>query len=88
MDIDKLIDESIDALADDNPNQGAECLIELAKAWASCGLTQQSFSELRIYIVEQAKRRDQCPRLIEIKLKEAEKQLKRVRDGEPAAIYV
>ena len=86
-DIDGLINDTIDALADDNPNYGAECLVELAQAWASCSLTHASFEAMRIYIVEQAKKRDQCPILIEMKLKESEKQLQRVRNGESTIIY-
>ena len=87
MDIDKLIDDCIDSLADDNANIGSECLVELAKAFAVTGMELESFLNLRTYIVQQALQRDQCPRLIETKLIESEKQLQRSRNGESSVIY-
>ena len=87
MDVDRLIEESIDALADDNPTHGAECLVDLAKAFAVTGMGQDSFNNIRYYIIEKAKERDQCPGLIDIKLKLAEQKLQEARNGEPTRIY-
>ena len=61
MDVDRLIEESIDALADDNPAHGAERLVDLAKAFAVTAMGQVSFNNIRYYIIEKPKERDQCP---------------------------
>lgn len=73
MDIDKLISESINALADDNPSTGVECLVELANAFAVTGMSEYSFLNLRKYIIQEALKLPQCPILIETKIKQAEK---------------
>lgn len=85
--IDRLMDESIKALADDNAHAGAECLVELAKAFARAGLRRSSFANIRKHLLQEAMKLDQCPLLIETKLIIAEKNLLRARNGECAIIY-
>jgi len=85
IDITKLMDDCIDALADDNVNAGAECLVDLANAWARGGMSQNSFNDLRKHLVQEAKKRDQCPQLIDTKLLIAEQNLRKSRNG--TALY-
>jgi hypothetical protein len=53
-DINDLIDECIQALSDDNIQHGADQLYELAVLWTKAGLTQESFQDIRKYIVNEA----------------------------------
>lgn len=78
--IDKLIEDAIDALADDNMNTGIDCMIELCAAFGKAGYKKASFNHLRQHIILEARRRDQCPVLIDTKLKLAEEQLRKIRD--------
>ena len=72
--LDRLIQSAIDALADDNINIGAEALVEIAGVWAQAGIPQSSFAEMRVFIVESAKKKtsalfiDEKLRLYERKL--------------------
>lgn len=52
--INLLIDMCIQALSDDNIEQGADQLYELAVIWARAGLTQKSFADIRKYIINEA----------------------------------
>jgi len=80
--IDALIDQCIEALADDSINQGANALFELAILYAKAGIGRYSFNNMRLYIIHEAKKMDQCPELIETKLKIAEKQMREMRNNE------
>jgi len=53
-DINELVDDCIDHLCDDNPEYGAGSIVQLAKLWAKAGLTQQSFMDMRQYIINSA----------------------------------
>lgn len=77
-DINDLIDECIDNLADDNILVGATSLQELAIAWAKAGLTLESFLDIRQFIINQASERTDAL-FIQEKLKLSETQLKRER---------
>jgi len=78
--IDKLIQECIDNLTDDNINCGAECLQELAQYFAKAGMTQQSFADTRTYIINEAKKMT-CALFIDEKLKISEQALMEKRTG-------
>ena len=54
IDIDKLIDDCIDELADDRVDAGVENLYELAILWKSAGLDRDSFADICGYIENQA----------------------------------
>lgn len=77
---DKLIQECIDNLADDNINSGGESLQELARYWSKAGLDYRSFCDMRIYIIESAKRKTDAF-FIDEKLKIAEQNLMKKRTG-------
>ena len=61
LQFDDLVEESINLLCSDNINQGAEALLEIAQYMAKAGLTQQSFYDLRQFIVMQAEERTSKP---------------------------
>ena len=54
MDVDKLIDDCIDQLADDRVDAGVEALYELAILWKSAGFSRDDFAEICSYIEQQA----------------------------------
>ncbi len=78
--INKLIDECIDQLADDNTRVGAESLVELAHVWANAGIDISSFLDIRKYIINEAIERTD-PMFIEEKLQQAEQLLRETRCG-------
>ena len=80
-DINELIDDAIDHLCDDNAEYGAGTLVELAHLWAKAGLTQQSFEDIRHYIIESAIERlgTSATSFIHMKLQVAEQSLKKER---------
>lgn len=78
--INKLIDEAIDQLADDNPTLGAEALQELAKIFAKAGQPIQSFLNIRTYIINEAIAKTD-PLFISLKLESAEAKLREARNG-------
>jgi len=80
--IDALIDQCIEALADDSVNQGANALLELSILYAKSGTPKAAFNNIRMYIISEAKKFDQCPKLIEMKLKIAEKEMRKIRNNE------
>ena len=73
-----LIDEAINALADDNPEVGAESLVELAHVFAKAGTGMKSFLNIRQHIVQEAIGRTSRP-FIEYKLVAAERKLQNER---------
>ena len=77
--IDKLIQDAINALADDNINTGAEALKELAVLWAKAGIPQSSFDDMRKYIVESAKKKTSAL-FIDEKLRLSEQKLQAGRN--------
>ena len=77
--INPLIDECVDHLCDDNPEFGAESLVELANLFAKAGLGMQSFLNMREYIVQTAKERIGNHSFIDYKLKLAERELTKTR---------
>ena len=74
------IDEAIVHLCDDDPNQGAGALLEIAQMWAKAGLPQSSFTEVRQHIVNEAKARTDAL-FIDEKLLNAERLLQEQRNG-------
>jgi hypothetical protein len=80
--IDALIDQCIEALADDSVNQGANALLELAILYGKSGTPRAAFNNIRMYIIREAQKLDQCPKLIEMKLKLAEQELRKMRNNE------
>lgn len=67
-----LIDEAINALADDDITKGADELIELAHIFAKAGAGQSSFMSIRQYVINEARERT-CAPFIEEKLKLVER---------------
>ena len=82
--VDILIGQCIDALADDQANQGANALMELAMLFSLAGFPRSNFNDTRMYIINEAKKRDQCPKLIEMKLKMAEQDMRKLRNNDRA----
>jgi len=77
---DAMIEECISNLASDDINSGGESLVELARYWAKSGLTQKSFLDMRIYIIEMAKKQTDAL-FIDEKLRLAEQSLREKRTG-------
>ena len=70
MDIDKLIDDTIDELSDDRVDAGVENLYELAIIWKSAGMSRDSFADICGYIeYEAAKKSDET--FVQIKIQNA-----------------
>lgn len=70
-----LIDEAINALADDDINRGADELIELAHIFAKAGSSIEAFQDIRKYIITEARERTCAPFIAEkLKLIERRKQ--------------
>lgn len=78
--IDNLITEAIADLADDDANRGAETLQELAQLFASAGMTQESFNNIRKHVVDSAIELTD-PFFIKLKLEKFERQLQEKRSG-------
>jgi len=80
--INELIDDCIDHLCDDNPEYGAGSLQELAHIWARAGLTQNSFADIRQFIIKSAIERlgTQATAFIHYKLKLSEQLLQKERN--------
>jgi len=78
--IEKLIDECIDSLCDDNIFHGAESLQELAQNFAKAGMTMKSFLDIRTFIINQAKEKTDAL-FIDEKLKLSEQALREKRTG-------
>lgn len=77
---DVLIDEAIDHLVDDDISKGADVLTEMARYWAKAGLPIESFMNMRLFVINEAKARTSSA-FIEEKLKLAERQSKVIRNG-------
>lgn len=84
---DNLIEDAIDSLIDDSPEKAAECLVELAHVWASCGMPRSSFENLRKYIVNEAESRTDAV-FIREKLTIAEQFLREQRHAKTSAGFV
>lgn len=56
-DINDIMDEAIDALADDNISVGADALLELANSFAKAGLGIEQFQDVRKYVINEATER-------------------------------
>ncbi len=80
-DINELIDDCIDHLCDNNAEYGAGTLVELAHIWAKAGLTQQSFADMRHFIIQSAIERlgTAATPFIHMKVQIAEQSLKKER---------
>ena len=79
-DFDSLVSEAIIELASDDINKGAECLVEIARLWAKAGLPQNSFNNIRKYIIEEAIERTDAL-FIKTKVEIAERALREKRTG-------
>lgn len=77
-DINDVIDDAINSLADDNINCGAEALQELARSFAKAGQPIESFQNVRKYIIDEATARTDAFFIAE-KLKIAEQELRQDR---------
>jgi len=79
--VNELVDDCIDHLCDDNPEYGAGSLVELAHIWAKSGLGQQSFENMRHYIIKSAIERlgTAATPFIHYKLQVAEQELSNKR---------
>ena len=77
--VNKIIDSCIDNLADDSIDVGADSLFELAIIWAKAGMNEQSFLDMRKYIVKQAKLKTN-ELFIDEKLRIAEKKMALLRN--------
>jgi len=76
---DKLIDDAIDHLSDDDISKGADVLQEMARYWAKAGLPLESFMNMRQHVINEAKARTNS-QFIDTKLKLAERQAKVIRN--------
>ena len=85
--IDNLINDAIKQLADDNPNEGAEALQELAILFNKAGIGRESFNHIRKHIIEQAVERTSAY-FIKIKLESFEHKLQESRNGTSKRIIV
>lgn len=79
-DFDKMFDDCVNSLADDDITKGAECLEELARCWAKAGLTLKSFLDMRTHLIEQAIERTDAI-FIKEKLELAERNNRAERTG-------
>ena len=79
IDINDIIDETIQGLADDSVTQGVDGLCELASYWARAGLPYESFLDMRLYIINQAKDITGCPVFIDLKVGMAETKARKIR---------
>ncbi len=78
--IDELIDVIIKKVSLGEMVEAAKDLIKLAKSFSEVGLEMSSFLDIRLYIVEQAKK-DSKIKSIHEKLNNAEKQLRGTRNA-------
>ena len=72
FEINGIIDQAIESLADDDIRQGGESLTELAILWSKAGMPIQSFYDIRKYIIGEAISRTDAVFITE-KLKIAER---------------
>jgi hypothetical protein len=79
--INELVDDCIDDLCDDNAEQGAGSLIELAHIFARAGMPQSSFMNMREFIINSAIERlgTAATSFIHYKLQVAEQDAKKTR---------
>jgi hypothetical protein len=79
--INELVDDCIDDLCDDNAEQGAGSLIELAHIFARAGMPQSSFMNMREFIINSAVERlgTAATSFIHYKLQVAEQDAKKTR---------
>jgi len=80
MDINKLIDETIDELADDRVDAGVENLYELAIIWKSAGLPRESFADICGYIEQEAAKKSE-EYFISIKIRDALVKIREQKHG-------
>lgn len=78
--LDDLMTEAINDLADDDIKAGVRSLTELAHIYARAGMEQQSFENIRQYIINEAIAKTDAY-FIEEKLKAAERTLSIKRMG-------
>jgi hypothetical protein len=80
-DINRMIDQCIDDLCDDNAEHGADSLTELCFWWAKSGLGQESFENTRLFIINSSIERlgTSATSFIHYKLQVAEQQLRNQR---------
>ena len=74
-----MIDDSVDSLVNNSPEDAAFKLVELAKMWANAGMSQQSFADVRKYIIIQAELKTDIA-FIREKLKIAEQLIREARN--------
>lgn len=79
-DIDKLIEDCIDNLIDDDIKKGGDCLEQLAIHFANAGLTLKSFMDMRTYIINEAVEKTDAI-FIKEKLELAERDARAKRTG-------
>ena len=79
-----MIDEAINALADDNIEHGAEALVELAQMFANAGASLQSFANVRQHVVQEAEKKTSV-HFIREKLKCAERILQNDRPSKESS---
>ena len=77
--INEMIEEAVTHLVDDNPEYGAESLVELAYIFAKAGMPKESFNNIRQHIVKMAVEKTGDPGFIKMKLECAEKTLQEKR---------
>lgn len=79
--IDQLIEDCINHLGGDEIENGAKSLLLLAKEFANCGMTQRSFIDMRVYIIESAKKITSDESIYD-KVKSSEQSLMAQRTGQ------
>ncbi len=76
--IDDIIESAINSFVDNKIGKGVGCLTKLAKSFASVGLSMQSFIDVRLYIIESAKKNG-AKNNLELSIKKREKYEKESR---------
>lgn len=77
---DSLISETIKHLVDGYINEAGEGFVEIANYFAKAGLLQESFENMRKYIIKSAMQRTGDTGFILAKLQEIDKSLREKRD--------
>lgn len=71
--VEKLMQEAEDSLVNDDPSVAADALLQLAHIWATAGIPQSSFNDIRQHIIQRAIDRT-APAFIQEKLQLIERE--------------
>ena len=80
IDVNRLIDETIDQLADDRVDSGVEALYELAILWKSAGAPKEAFIDICSYIEQEATEKSD-ETFVQMKIQQALIKIREQRHG-------